>query len=375
MITGHDLVLHVGMPKASAILGPALRQLRPQLRAHGVAYVDGAQLGDLPHAAGWNRDPFTDHEQSTGFGRELADVARVERQRAGSLWRRRRVPVVVVSDQLLGRGDIGRRDATRLRPHAAPSVRQVIKALSARKVQVVVHTQRQDRLLELAYLQWLRSGQDATIGEYFPLGSAPVLDYGDLVTRLRSVPHVSDVVVRPVELADAGVRAFVNDALGAIGLRDALDLQVVSAELFVEPLVYSDRGAALARAMNPLVRGAELTLLQEFLSQGYAAQPEYGPPDILDPDARDDLLAGYAESNRSLFSEFMPDLPVDSYGSDTATFALGNVLRQPTPFNDTVTDRLASTASLRTSQASCALRGTAGHAAWRQRLGRLHRRL
>lgn len=357
MITDHDLVLHVGMPRASSILAPALRRLRTQLRAHGVAYVDGAQIERLPHAAGWDRDRLTRRKQSARFGRELAAVVAAEQQHAGSLRRRRQVPVVVACDQLLGRGDIGRRDAEGLRPYATNAVRQVIEAVSARNVQIVLHTHRQDRLLELAYLRWLRSGQAATIEDYFPDLFEPVLDYGALVNRLRSVPRVSDVVVRPVELADAGARAFVNDNLGLIGLRDALDLYV-GADLSVYPPVYSARGAALARDLNPLVRGAEFTRLQRFLSKKHSAQIEYGPPDILDPDARARMLDSYAESNQMLFEEHLPHLPADSYASEVATFALGNVLHQPAPRNSQVATKLTSAVSVRSNQTSSALRRT-----------------
>ena len=381
MTTDHDLVLHVGMPRASSIVGPALRRLQPQLRAHGVAYLDGAQLELLPHATGWNRDRLTRRKHRADFRHELAALARAEQQRAGSLWRRRQVPVVVAGDQLLGRGDIGRRDAEQLRPYATDAVSQVVKALSARNVQIMVHTHRQDRLLELAYLRRVCSGQHAAIEEYFPDVFEPVLDYRDLVTRLRSVPHVSDVVVRPVELADAGVHAFVHDVLDIFGLRDTLDLYVIGQDLCVYPPVYSAQGAALARAMNPLVQGAEFTLLQEFLTESYSAPVEYGPPEILDPDARARMLASYAESNRLLFGEYMPDLPTDSYADDVATFALGNVLHQPEPRDRTVASRLTVAASARGNRASTALRRT-GRQMVRQlprsqrlRLERLRRRL
>lgn len=379
-MTEHDLVLHVGMPKASAILGPALQQLQPQLRTHGVAYLNGEQLEELPHAPGWNRDKLTLPKQAEDFGHELAALARAEQQRAGSIWRRRQVPVVIASDQLLGRGDLGRRDAERLRPYATRAVRHVIDALAARNVQIVLHTQRQDRLLELAYLRRLGAGHDESIESYFPHAHEPVLDYGELVTRLRSMPRVSDVVVRPVELVDAGVRAFVNDTLGLLGLRDALDLHVVGADLFVHPRVYSDQGAALARALNPLVRGAEFTLVQEFLSDRFSAQAEYGPPEIIEPDARARMLKNYAEPNRRLFTTLMPDLPSDSYDNDVATFALGNVLHQPARRDSKVGDKVTAAVSLGSSQASRALRKSAGHVArrlpesQRQRLLRLRHR-
>jgi hypothetical protein len=357
--TDHDLVLHVGMPRATSVIGPALRQLQPQLRAHGVAYVDGEEVLSLPHAAGWHRDRGTRPEHADDFARELAAAAHAEQQRAGSLWRRRPVPVVVVSDQLLGWGDIGRRDTDLLRPYAERAVRHVIGAVAARNVQIVLHTQRQDRLLELAYLRWLSAGHDAAIESFFPSLYEAVLDYGELVARLRSVRHVSDVVVRPVELLDAGVHAFVNDVLGLMGLRDALDLHVVSADLFVRPRVYSAQGAALSRALSPLVRGADFGAVQEFLSERYSAPAEYGLPEIIEPDARARLLESYTESNRLLFTTHMPDLPSDSYDGDVPTFALGNVLRQAAPRDTAIPTKVAATVSAASFWSSRALRRSA----------------
>jgi hypothetical protein len=263
--------------------------------------------------------------------------------------------VVIASDQLLGRGEIGPRDAEQLRPYAIPAVSHVIKALSARHVQIVVHTHRQDRLLELAYLRWLRSGQHAALEDYFPHLFEPVLDYRDLVTRLRSVPHVSNVLVRPVEVADAGMHAFVNDVLGVVGLRDVIDLYVIGADLLVHPPVYSTQGAALARAMNPLVQGAEFTLMQKYLTERYVASAEYGPPDLLDHETRSRMLDSYAEANRRLFVEAMPDLPPDSYADDVTTFALGNVLPQPAARDRTVATRLTVAAAVRSNRASTTL--------------------
>jgi hypothetical protein len=378
--TDHDLVLHVGMPKATSILRPALQQLQPQLRAHGIAYLDGEQLTRLPHAPGWNRDGFTRPKQAAAFGNELADLARTEQQRAGGQSLRRQVPVVVASDDLLGRGELGRRDSAQLRPYATRAVRQVIKALGARKVQVVLHTQRQDRLLELAYLRWLSAGHEESIESYFPALGEPVIDYGDLVHRLRALPRVSDVVVRPVELADAGVHAFVNDTLALLGLGDALDLHVVSADLFAHPPVLSGQGAALARAMHPLVSGAEFSLVQEFLSDRYSAPAEYGLPEILEPEVRARMLATYAEPNRALFKSYMHDLAANSYEDDVATFALGNVLRPPARRDDGVGGRATTAVLLRSSQASGAVRRSARRVAQRlppaqrQRLRRLLRR-
>ncbi len=351
-MTHHDLVLHVGMPRSSAIVGPALRRLRPQLRARGVAYIGGAEIGRLPGAEGWLRGPAATRE-SDAFVRQLAAYAEREKHAAGGLWRRDTIPVVVAGDELLGLRDLGHHDLERFRPNAVRSVAQVAQALSAHRIRILLHTHRQDRLIELAYARWLRSGRHGTIEDFFPAVYRPVVDYGDLIARLRTVPQVVDVVARPVEIADAGAQAFVNDTLDAIGLRDSLDLSAMGAEMPVHPPMYSSRGVALANAMNPLVDDLDqLALVRTFLTRSHSAQLEYGTPEILDPASRSRILAAYDDANRRLFAEHMPKFRCDGYADDVATFDLANTLGQPPPYAPAVRARIALAAAVRRNRAT-----------------------
>lgn len=327
----YDLVLHVGMPRSGALLRRALVRLRPQLRAHAVAFVGGPQIDGLRHAAGWQCGRSARGRDASTFAMELsAAVAQEQRHSAGV---RGRLPVrtVVSSNRLLGMGPVGRGDAEQFRPHTTVATAQVVKALSARRVQVVLYTHRQDRLMELSYLKLLRSGQHVAFEDEFPNRFEPVLDYLDLIDRLRAVPNVSDVVVRPLELADAGQHAFVNDFLGLFGLENALDLNALGIDPSPYPSVYSARGAQLALALGPLTdTTAERRRVGAYVWKHYRASERY-PTDLLGRDVRRRILDCYAERNRELFRTHLPDLPADSYSDDPSTFALGNVLSQPTP--------------------------------------------
>lgn len=326
-----ELLLHVGMPRSGAVLRPALERLRPQLRAHGIAFIGNAQLEKARHLAGWNRDPWHRPQYAAAFARELtAQVAAESRWAAGRAGQRE-VRVVVSSDSLLGSGRIGLRDADRFRPYAERALGQVVDALAPVSARVVLYTHRQDRLMELAQLERIQAGRDDSFADQFPNPFAPVLDYGALAERLRSVPGVGDVHVRPVELADAGTYAFVNDFLALVGLADTLDLFAIGTGVFPHPPVYSERGAQLALALNPLLSTArELQLVGEFLSTRYLAGEE-GTTDLLERESRERILAAYHASNEALFRRHAPDLPPDSYADDVRTFDLGNVLRQPVP--------------------------------------------
>jgi hypothetical protein len=330
-VSEHDLVLHVGMPRSVVVLRRALAKLRPQLRMHGVAFVGGAQIEQLRHSSGWDCGPRTREGNQPRFARELAAAVSAERRHAGGVLGRRPVQTVLSSERLLGEGHVGLRDAEQFRPYATRAVGQVIEALAARRVQVVLYTHRQDRLMELSYLKRISAGKEYAFEDEFPYRFEPVLDYLDLIDRLHAVPNVADVVVRPLELVDAGQHAFVNDFLGLLGAENALDLSAIGIDPWPYPSVYSGRGAQLALAMNPLMDNPdERRLVSRYLSKNYMASERYST-DLLDRDLRQRILDTYAERNRELFAKYLPDLPPDSYADDPSTFALGNVLSQPAP--------------------------------------------
>ena len=138
----YDLVLHVGMPRSGAVLRKALDRLRPQLRTHRVAFVGGPQIEGLRHVAGWEGGRPSRRQDASAFGRELAAAVAAERRNAAGIRGRLPVRTLVSSNRLLGTGAIGLRDAEQFRPHAARATAQIIEALSAHRVQVVLYTHR-----------------------------------------------------------------------------------------------------------------------------------------------------------------------------------------------------------------------------------------
>jgi hypothetical protein len=279
------------------------------------------------------------------------------------------VQTVVSSARLLGVRQVGPPDGEQFCRYATRATTQVIEALSARRVQVVLHTQRQDRLMELAFLKRVRDGGQTTFENEFPYRFEVFLDYVGLIDRLRAVPHVSDVVVRPLELVDAGQHAFVNDFLGLFGLEDALDLYAIGIDPRPWPPVYSARGARLALAMTPLLdTPAERRRVHSYLWKTYQASERYSI-DLIDRDVRQRILDCYAVPNRELFRKYLPDLPPESYADDPSTFALGNVLRQPVPPEPT-----ALSAHLRTAASTTATDALVGLERWaRPTAGRARR--
>lgn len=320
-----DLVLHIGMQQSGAtMIQRALSRLRPQLRAHGVAYIGHRRISELEHVAGWDRTADCDPSQAADFERELAaavahEQGRVTEARGGTAG-----TVLVASDHMVGADNLDHTDGSPFRPHAVPAVAQVLRALGAERTRLVLYTHRQDRLMEFCYLREIQKGAHHDLAEQFPQRFDPVFDYHDLIERLRSLPQVTDIRVRPFELVAAGQRAFVDDFLDAVDLKGALDLDVIGNDL-APHRVYSRRGLRIALGMNPhLETGRDRKLVREFLLANFAAEDERQSR-FLPRRERQKILAAYREQNRRLFRTHMPDLPEDSYEDNEATARLGGV--------------------------------------------------
>lgn len=308
----------------ATLLHRAMTRLRPQLHRLGAAYLGHGEIQELDHAAGWDTDGTADPHQATAFERELATAVAAERRRVEAVRGRTPEIVLVSSDHLVGRRNVGQLDATCFRPRAVAAVSQLVKTLGTEDTQVVLYTHRQDRLMELCYLREIQNGRHHSFDEQFPYLFEPVLDYADLVDRLAAVPGVSAVTVRPVELVYADPKAFVGDFLELVGLHGRPDLDAVGR---LSPhRVYSSRGLRIALGMNPFLdTDGDRRLVRSFLMENFAARH---PRDsrFLTEHVRHRILRTYRDQNRALFARHMPDLPEDGYDGDEATERLGAVL-------------------------------------------------
>jgi hypothetical protein len=319
------LVLHIGMQQSGAtMLQRTMARLRPQLHRLGVAYLGHTDIRALDHAAGWDTDATADPHLAAAFQRDLASAAEAERRTAEAVRGRPPGIVLLSSDHLVGRRNVGPADATGFRPRAVSAVDQVVRALGTGDTRLVLYTHRQDRLMELCYLREVQGGRHHRFDEQFPYLFEPVLDYADLVERLVAIPGVSGVTVRPVEPVYADPTAFVGDFLDVVGVEGQPDLDVVGRPS--PHRVYSSRGLRLALGMNPFLDSDEdRRLVRTFLMENFAARH---PRDsrFVPEHVRRRILHTYREPNRRLFSSYMPDLPEDGYDGDEATDRLGAVL-------------------------------------------------
>lgn len=321
-----DLVLHIGMQQSGAtMLQRALSRMRPQLRTHGVAFIGHRRIAEFEHLAGWRCREDAAPAQAAAFERELADAVAHEQKRIADAGGMARGPVLIASDHLVGAANINAADEDTFRPHAVPAIAHVVAALGAECVRLVLHTHRQDRLMEFCYLREIQKGRHHTFDDQFPRRFEPLLDYNDLIARLRALPEVIDIRVRPFELVAAGPHAFVDDFLGALGLSGTLDLDGVADGLEAHH-VYSRRGLWIALGMNPHLETArDRKLVRQFLLENFPAGDDRQSR-FMPKRERRRILAAYREANRDLFRGHMPDLPEDSYDDNPATEQLADVL-------------------------------------------------
>lgn len=314
-----DLILHAGFQQTGAtMLQRALGRLRPQLRRHGIGFVSHAALMELDALAGWEADQSPDPDAVSAFDREFAGLVQAE---AAEVARRSRSgvrAVVVSSDHLLGRENVDSRDARPFRHRAEPAIAQAIRATGAARARLVVYTRRQDRLMEFCYLREIQNGASHAFEEQFPDRFEPLLDYGELLERLASVPRVAEVRARPFELVSSSAARYADDFLAAVGLDGQLDLRPVGTDL-TPYRMYSRRALHFALDVNEFLdTERERRLVRQFLKARFPGVDDESTR-FLPAQDRARILAAYSPVNRRLFERHLPGLPPDAYAGDEAT--------------------------------------------------------
>lgn len=324
-----DVVLHVGFQQAGArMLQRALSRLRPQLRRHGIAFVGHRALAKVDGVDGWACDDGADPRAGETFERGVA--ALVEREQAAVARHRRGGPrtTLVSSDHLLGCANLDQRDERCVRRHAEAALGQVIRALGASRVRLLLYTRRQDRLMELCYLRAVEHGGAHPFGEQFPRWTEPALDYGALLGRLERLPEVDGVRVRPFEQVGWHADTLAGDVLAALGASEQIDLGPVGTDLAPYHL-YSHRALEIALDINRFLETErERQSVRRFLTEQFPGTDERSTR-VLDDEDRSRVLAAYAPANRRLFEQRMADVPPDAYACDETTAQLSAPVSAP----------------------------------------------
>lgn len=320
------LVLHAGVHKTgTTTLQVSLIRLRPQLHQRGVALITIEMMKSLTHERSWaarrtrNRleAPLFQHELRNLVAEEMAEVERV----SGAPTQQ----VLISNERLVGARMPSEGDAPLFRPVAEASISEVIKALSPDEVHLALYTRRQDRLIESCYLWEIQKGLSHSVRDQFPYMDEAVLRYYELARRLRAIPGVDSMRVRPFELISGGSLNYLEDFLFNVGLDGQLDMS----EFEKDPSAnrsYSAKALSIALKINSeLATKKERDSVRKFLKRVFPIGT-YPGAQILTDEERAKLIELYADDNEQLFMTFMPELPLDSYSSIAATKKLDSVL-------------------------------------------------
>jgi hypothetical protein len=319
-VKARDLVLHVGMQQCGAtMLQRALASLRPQLRSAGFGFVSHGTLAAVTNIDGWMARSEPQSDRATGFVEEVAALVDEELSKV-QVVHPDDGTVLISSDHLLGSDNLGPTDLIELRPRAVAAIEQMISAVDTKRVTVVLHTQRQDRLMEFCYLREVMAGAYHHVDAQFPGLMSAELDYVDLIHRIENIARVDRVVVRPYELIGAGSKVFVADFLRAVGAPSTI---AVDESAGLTPRVaYTPQGLQLARAMNPHLDDAtERKRVRNFLRANYATEDET-LCEVFTYSERTELLARHSERNEELFRTWLPEFPSQSYARTDTTAAI-----------------------------------------------------
>ncbi|MCP3973708.1 MAG: hypothetical protein GY720_04365 [bacterium] len=322
------LVLHAGIHKTgTTTLQVSLKQLRPQLHQRGVALVTIEMMKKLPHEGSWAARRTRNPVEAPLFQDELRNLVATEMAEVEQVSGAPTQQVLISNERLVGARMPSEGDSPRFRPVAEDSITEVIEALAPERTHLALYTRRQDRLMESCYLWEIQKGRSHSVRDQFPYIDQTVLRYFDLARRLRAIPKVDSMRVRPFELIGAGSLLYLEDFLVNIGLNGQLDMS----EFEEDPSAnrsYSNKALSIALKVNrELETKKERDAVKRFLKRAFPIGT-YPGAQILTPEERTKLIERYADDNEQLFLTFMPDLPMDSYSSIEATKKLGTVLNR-----------------------------------------------
>lgn len=319
------LVLHVGIHKtATSTLQTALRSLRPQLRAHGVAFINHKQVKKLPHVRAWAARLTADPLKAPRFMAELRSLVEEEVGHVQRVTGRPARCVLVSSEQMVGARMPCEVDFPVFRPLAEVGIAQILDALGASDAHVALYTRRQDTLMESAYMWEIQKGLGHTIHEQFPFMFEPVMDYSQLADRIAGISGIGSLRVRPFESISAGSLAYLDDFLSNVDLAGSLDYSVFEASPSANRS-YSQKALDIALIINPYLDTAKQRAGAKRMLKGLFPVGEYPHAVILEDLDREKVLAAYRDANERLFSKWMPDLPAGTYSTIEATRKLPTV--------------------------------------------------
>jgi len=302
-----------------------MREIRTQLRRHGVGFIDIKQMKKLPHEPAWAARLTADPAAVPLFQEELRELVAGECERVESASGRSVEQVLISNERMVGARMPSQVDYPVFRPLVEASITEVIEALDPGEVHVALYTRRQDRLIESCYLWEVQKGRSHGIREQFPFMDEPVIRYSALAARIAAIPRVGSVRVRPFEIIGAGAVAYLDDFLTNVGLQGAVDLSGLEPDLSANQS-YSHPALQIALALNGRLETREERAGLRRILKTHLPASSHPAAVVLTGAERRHLLEIYRDENEHLFSTWMPDLPRDAYSTEAKTKELAATL-------------------------------------------------
>ena len=187
-----------------------------------------------------------------------------------------------------------------------------IQALSEEyDLRLVFYIRRQDTFLSSVYLEYIKRGNYyMEFEEYCRSIDYRNISWLGLLGRFSEVTKNLEIVVRPFELLGKGGGVFMREFLDAANIPANKRLLGSSFPRSNEGV--SNKALKLIQACGPHLEAAERRAMGSFFRTRFPVS-NCGKASVLSPELSTEIVAYFADENRRVFDEWMPDYADLSY--------------------------------------------------------------
>lgn len=291
------LVLHIGAHKtASSLLFRLLHRFSDELEQNGVRHVTRSRT---------LTSPLFDHLYGIASGSRAWDANLPEGAVAEvtELFGGPDQTVIVTSEDMFKRLALDK-----FYPNIGRALRLLKSLVPDRRLEVILYVRAQPGYVESCYVQYIQMGRSLEFEDFTGGGIPRNLNWYKTCKTIAKAIGGKSLTVRPYEIIkDLGPEGYFHDFLRAAGL-DWLVGRPVAAEIESGSLSnrgYSSVAIDIARYAIPRIRKEDLPALRRLLQTRFSSD-RYPRPRFFTDDEIRQMKDHYADSNRALFSEFIP---------------------------------------------------------------------
>ena len=291
---------HIGAHKtASSFLQANLRAGVEGLAGQGLGVIFRSQVVDTPFAA-----EVIEVAHGT---RTPGDVTLRARKSIRALLRKLPGDALVANEDLLCRLNV-----QDFYQNIGPAVRHIRAILPEDDLRFILYVRNQPDYLESVYMQFVHLGRPLKFDRFMSRAEAVDFSWLRVVEDLAEAAGPQNISVRPFETirtggADAFLREFLK--LSGVGDPEVFSVGPEAEHGRASNRSYSELAMKIAQKANPLLKDKkDRRMLRRFLQENFSTST-HPRARLLAPEARMEIAARYAPSNRALFERF--DLGAD----------------------------------------------------------------